>query len=169
MRSTITALLIVATLLVGCQNTAEHKVEMTTPDYGEYELGQPKEQTIAGRPDEFGKPRLDSVRAEQPPTEGQDAAALKASSQDAPPVPLGETTAPRERTLSDLSRPTPETTSVVAPPNARPYTVAKGDNYWNIATRMLGDGQRWREIRDLNPGVDPTKLRIGQVIFIPEN
>ncbi len=30
------------------------------------------------------------------------------------------------------------------------YTVRRGDTYWEIAERLLGDGLRWQEVRDLN-------------------
>ncbi|MCH8991623.1 MAG: cytochrome P450, partial [Acidobacteria bacterium] len=30
------------------------------------------------------------------------------------------------------------------------YTVTRGDTFWAIAERLLGDGLRWQEIRDLN-------------------
>ena len=49
----------------------------------------------------------------------------------------------------------------------RDYTVQKGETYWKIATKMLGNGQRWKEIETLNPGVDRNKLKVGQVIQIP--
>ena len=51
---------------------------------------------------------------------------------------------------------------------AREYTIQKGDTYYNIAARFLGDGKRWREIQALNPNVDYKDLRIGQVILIPK-
>src|SRR5699024_3298922 len=31
-------------------------------------------------------------------------------------------------------------------------TVQRHDSYWAIAERSLGDGLRWREVRDLNVG-----------------
>jgi 5'-nucleotidase len=49
----------------------------------------------------------------------------------------------------------------------RTYTVRKGDTFWNIATRQLGNGHRWKEIAEMNPGVSPNKLRVGQTIRIP--
>ena len=45
--------------------------------------------------------------------------------------------------------------------------MQKGDTLWSIAQRFLGDGQRWREIVELNPGLEPSKLKVGQVIILP--
>jgi len=47
------------------------------------------------------------------------------------------------------------------------YTVKSGDNLWKIAARTLGDRDRWREIRDLNPNIDPDKIRVGQKLTLP--
>lgn len=45
------------------------------------------------------------------------------------------------------------TTPEPAPPAGPPtVTVEKHDSFWAIAERTLGDGYRWREIRDLNVG-----------------
>lgn len=62
-----------------------------------------------------------------------------------------------------------ETVPPVAPvaPAANTYTVQKGDTLWSIAQRFLGDGKRWREIVEVNPGLEPSKLKIGQVIMLP--
>ncbi len=48
----------------------------------------------------------------------------------------------------------PEATPVAATPDAAPatITVERHDSYWGIAERALGDGYRWREIRDFNVG-----------------
>ena len=59
---------------------------------------------------------------------------------------------------------TPTLTEVT---EGRAYTVQKKDTYWKIATKRLGNGQRWKEIETLNPGVDRNKLKVGQVIQIP--
>lgn len=51
---------------------------------------------------------------------------------------------------------------------AKTYTVRRGDTgFMSIARNELGDVTRWREIRDLNPGVDTTDLKIGQKLQIP--
>lgn len=48
------------------------------------------------------------------------------------------------------------------------YWVEAGDTYWQIAQKQLGNGHRWKEIEKLNPGVDRTKLKVGQPIRIPK-
>jgi nucleoid-associated protein YgaU len=42
---------------------------------------------------------------------------------------------------------------------------------WKIAKQQLGDGNRWKEIYELNKSIikKPDKLIAGQVISIPEN
>lgn len=50
------------------------------------------------------------------------------------------------------------------------YTVKPGDTLWDIAARMLGDGERWREIYNLNRGrmgESPSNLRPGMVLRLP--
>ena len=59
------------------------------------------------------------------------------------------------------------------PPDTRKdtgkYVVQKIDKggFYAIARRELGDVRRWKEIKALNPGVDSTKLRVGQIINLP--
>lgn len=61
----------------------------------------------------------------------------------------------------------------VPPGEPREYTVKDGDSPWKIAKRELGlsdDGEAHRatqRIAELNPGVDPKKIRPGDVIRIP--
>lgn len=54
-----------------------------------------------------------------------------------------------------------------APRSAPTYRVAAGDSLWRIAQRTLGDGNRWHEIADLNPRVDPDKLAAGVLLTLP--
>lgn len=35
-----------------------------------------------------------------------------------------------------------------------PYTVARGDSFWSLAERLLGDGSRWVELQDANVGAE---------------
>ena len=52
-------------------------------------------------------------------------------------------------------------------PVSRTYTIVKGDTLWSIAQREYGDGQKWKDIAQANPSVDPKKLAIGQQITLP--
>ena len=48
------------------------------------------------------------------------------------------------------------------------YVVQPGDSLTRIAEKMLGDGEKWRVIRDLNRGIirDPDLIYPGQVLKI---
>lgn len=48
------------------------------------------------------------------------------------------------------------------------YTVAKGDTLESIAVRQLGSRTRLDDLREANPSVDPTKMKIGQKIQLPK-
>jgi LysM repeat protein len=50
---------------------------------------------------------------------------------------------------------------------ARTYTIAQGDTLSGLAKRLYGSDKRVDDIKGLNPSVDPTRLRIGQVIKLP--
>jgi nucleoid-associated protein YgaU len=50
---------------------------------------------------------------------------------------------------------------------AESYTIQKGDTLYSIARQRYGDGKDWQRIASANPGIDPTKLRVGQTINIP--
>ncbi len=42
----------------------------------------------------------------------------------------------------------------VVPSTYVPYTVARGDTFWSLAERLLGDGSRWVELHDANIGAE---------------
>ena len=50
----------------------------------------------------------------------------------------------------------------------RLYTVKKGDTFERIAAAQLGDKRRVDELRDLNPGIEDTKLREGKSLKLPK-
>lgn len=54
-------------------------------------------------------------------------------------------------------------------PAPKTYTVQKGDSLWNIAKKCLGDGERYREIYELNRDKvsNPNLIRAGQVLTLP--
>jgi nucleoid-associated protein YgaU len=82
-----------------------------------------------------------------------------------------------------LAAPLPAPKKPEAAPKAKPAHVAmpekqlasahsckvqKGDTLKAIARRELGGDERWKEIADLNPGISPGKLAVGQVLRLPE-
>jgi len=47
--------------------------------------------------------------------------------------------------------------------------IEAGDTLSKIALALCGDGKRWRELVTLNPGIDPNRIRPGDVWRIPES
>ena len=56
---------------------------------------------------------------------------------------------------------------VAAPIGGSTYTVKSGDTLETIAASTLGKKSAWKQIVEANPGLQPTTLRIGQVLAIP--
>ncbi len=53
----------------------------------------------------------------------------------------------------------------------RTYVVKPGDSFYRIARDELRDASRWMELFELNKGVvggNPTHLRVGQVLALPD-
>jgi nucleoid-associated protein YgaU len=59
----------------------------------------------------------------------------------------------------------PEASASVA--SNRTYTIKSGDTLGKIAQAELGGSSKWKQIVDANPGLDPRKLKVGQVIKLP--
>lgn len=47
------------------------------------------------------------------------------------------------------------------------YTVVRGDNLWDIAVEMYGDGYRWTDIAEANDLANPGIIHAGNVLVIP--
>ena len=69
-----------------------------------------------------------------------------------------------------LHQPRPNAPPATAPASQRPatYTVKAGDNLSRIAIAVYGDEAYWDDIAKANPRVDPAKLRVGQVLRLPD-
>lgn len=93
------------------------------------------------------------------------------------PVPLPEvpveTTVdtnmpPVDTNVPPYVAPTPAPPVVVEPPVVTPsvteYTIEKGDTFYSVAKKF---GVSMKAVQDANPGVEPTKLKLGQKIVIP--
>jgi sulfite exporter TauE/SafE/copper chaperone CopZ len=55
-----------------------------------------------------------------------------------------------------------------APEMVETYKIVAGDRLATIATALYGDPKVWRAIAKANPGLNPRKLRPGQVIKLPK-
>jgi DNA-binding SARP family transcriptional activator len=78
------------------------------------------------------------------------ATAARPSPATAAPVPLPPT--PVTAAPTPAPTPQPAVPAPAAAPALATVTVERHDSYWAVAERSLGDGLRWREIRDLNVG-----------------
>lgn len=61
----------------------------------------------------------------------------------------------------------PRSGARAAPADGRYHEVARGETLGDISTRYYGTSQRWREIQDANPGINPLTLPIGHRLLIP--
>ena len=76
-------------------------------------------------------------------------------------------TPPPKRKKPSTKPPTP-TKKPAAQAGTKMYTIQMGDKgFYAIARKLYGDPRRWKDIEALNPGVDTTKLKIGQKIRVP--
>lgn len=109
------------------------------------------------------RPSTEAVDAFPPTTRPVDNAAgteLRTSGTDLRPV---DTQTP-ERTVDLFSN---DTDDAAASSASSTYTIKAGDTFQSIAAKHLGSASRWRDIGKANPFVEPTKLKIGQVIKLP--
>ena len=85
-----------------------------------------------------------------------------------PPAPATSTT-PSINPPSSPTAPALSAKPVVAPATAAgtKYTIKAGDTLSTIAGDFYKDTRKWSVIAKANPGVDPSKLKIGQVINVP--
>ena len=74
---------------------------------------------------------------------------------------VAQPVAPTFETVAPAPRPAPV---VPAKPLTTPYTIKKGDTISGVAYRYY---LRWQDVLAMNPGLDPKRLRIGQVIQLP--
>lgn len=74
----------------------------------------------------------------------------------------GGSTTPGSSGKRTTTSPKPAATSATGT-----YVVRAGDTLSKIASRLLGDGDRWREIVAANPGLDPKRLLVGKSIRVP--
>ena len=66
-----------------------------------------------------------------------------------------------------VNEPTTSSTKISSPAQAAAYMIVAGDTLRGIAARLYRDVGQWRSIAKSNPGLDPRRLRVGQVIKLP--
>lgn len=74
---------------------------------------------------------------------------------------------PTGTTGTGTTAPAATTVAPAAPAVGTDYVVQKGDTLEGIARAKFGDGQKWRSIVELNPGLKPESLKVGQTIKLP--
>jgi 5'-nucleotidase len=72
--------------------------------------------------------------------------------------------APMQTAAPDPASPT---INAAVAPSSNTYTIKHGDTLWKIAAAHYGDGKKWKQIADANPGISPSALRVGQTITLP--
>jgi nucleoid-associated protein YgaU len=93
--------------------------------------------------------------------------------QSVPASPTSAAPNPAVPSLATVTTPvmSPTTPSASVPvAGGREYKVQRGDTLYSIATKQLGNPQRWQEVLDLNNttlGGKPQGLRPGQVLRLP--
>jgi 5'-nucleotidase len=85
------------------------------------------------------------------------------------PVVTATPSQPQFEPVAPLPTPAPavETGPVKVASAGGSYTVKKGDTLFSIARAHYGNGNQWQKIASANPGVQPSKLRVGQTITLP--
>ncbi|MBA3446385.1 MAG: LysM peptidoglycan-binding domain-containing protein, partial [Pseudaminobacter sp.] len=84
----------------------------------------------------------------------------------AEPAPVAEPAKPAEPAMA--AAPAAEEPAPAAPaPATDSHVVVAGDNYWKIAEKIYGDGEKWKLISEANPEHQPMKLPVGATLKIP--
>jgi tetratricopeptide (TPR) repeat protein len=93
-----------------------------------------------------------------------------------PPLPPEETPEPEVRRAipvapaAETAQPAAAPLPAAPPPGPRSHTVVSGDTLAKMARTYYGNSGQWPKILEANKGTleDPTKLKIGMVLVIPE-
>ena len=72
-------------------------------------------------------------------------------------------------TVAEPAQPEKPAEEPSQPTSGGTYTVVSGDNLWKIASKQLGNGNRWTEIYDLNKDTvkSPSVIFVGQILKMP--
>jgi len=81
------------------------------------------------------------------------------------PQATGRTATPPPQQVTSTSQPAPPN-SAAGRPLMRTHTIKTGDTLTSIASRY---GVKLEALTSVNPGLDPRRMRVGQVINVPPN
>lgn len=90
--------------------------------------------------------------------------AILGGSANSPATPTNNLTIANKNTVTTLS--SPDTGPAIT--TGGTYTVQPGDTFSSIANKHYGDESRWFDVAQANPTADPTKLRVGQELKLPD-
>jgi LysM repeat protein len=158
---------------VGESKATTYKVQSgdTFESIARSKLGDPKRQTEIAKLNPTVKPNrmrvgqdlvLPGAKPAATATEPAIAASTKKSAAAKDATVKASDTKASDTKASDAKESTKEAGA------DRSYVVGKGDTFGRIAQTQLGSSKRVDEIRELNPSVDPTRLRVGQRIKLPK-
>jgi nucleoid-associated protein YgaU len=85
-------------------------------------------------------------------------------------APLAEETEPPPAPTASPPAPVAPAMEPAKPAAAAPgtYTIERGDTLAKIATKLYGDPKKWVAIAQANPGLNLKRLKVGQVINLPD-
>jgi nucleoid-associated protein YgaU len=92
---------------------------------------------------------------------------LTVSSPSPAPAPAPDPTPPPAPVIPSPAPAPAPTPAAPAPQAAKDHTVESGDTFSCLAKKYFNDENKWALIAQVNPGVDSSRLKIGQVIKIP--
>jgi nucleoid-associated protein YgaU len=81
------------------------------------------------------------------------------------PAPSGGVAAPARTVVPPAAK--PATPASPAKPAETTYTVKAGDSLAGIWKQLTGSERGWEKLQTANPGLDPSRLKIGQVLKVP--
>lgn len=124
-------------------------------------LPRPTEPEIAGQPP--------STTPERPTNINVNGVALPLRPDGTAPIRTHEPGPVTERPITPPIEPVrvPAVTPDSSAAQGTTYTVLEGDTLIAIARSELGDESAWRKIVEMNPGLDPQRLLVGNKIKLP--
>ena len=103
------------------------------------------------------------------PEEGQEPAQITKETGEVT-APLAEETEPPPAPRASPPAPVAPAMEPAKPATASPgtYTIGRGDTLAKIATKLYGDPKKWTAIAQGNPGLNPDRVKVGQVLKLPD-